>query len=135
MRKRKGFTLIELMVVILIVGILAAVAVPMMRGRIDSAKWSEGAATAGTIRTAVRVYAAEHGISQANVDLSGKTVDLVRTELGFAIGDLRGTYFTNPSAFTITSINATTGIGVITVDGTLAGLTGTRVLDATGDFK
>jgi prepilin-type N-terminal cleavage/methylation domain-containing protein len=134
MRERKGFTLIELMVVILIVGILAAVAVPMMRGRIDSAKWSEGAATAGSIRTAVRTYAAEHGITQANVDLVGKTADTVLAELGFAVGDLQGTYFTNPNAFTITSINATTGIGVITVDGTTAGLTGTRVLNINGDF-
>ncbi len=123
------------MVVILIVGILAAVAVPMMRGRIEAAKWSEAAASAGTIRTAVRTYAAEKGITQANTDLTGKTVDTVLAELGFNAGDLQGTYFTAPSAFTITSIDATTGIGVITVDGTAAGLTGTKTLDAAGDFK
>ncbi|MGB2806252.1 MAG: prepilin-type N-terminal cleavage/methylation domain-containing protein, partial [Sedimentisphaerales bacterium] len=60
MEKRKGFTLIELMVVIFIVGILAAVAIPIMRGRIDSAKWSEGRAAAGSIRTAARAFCAEH---------------------------------------------------------------------------
>ena len=61
MKSRKGFTLIELMVVILIVGILAAVAIPLMRGRIDSAKWSEGKAIMGTIATALRAHIAEKG--------------------------------------------------------------------------
>lgn len=85
-KKRKGFTLIELMVVIFIVGILAAVAIPIMRGRIDSAKWSEGRAGAGSIRTAARAYQAEKGPAYAYV---GTTL----TELGFAIGDLDGKYF------------------------------------------
>jgi len=59
--KRKGFTLIELMVVILIVAILAAVLVPMMRGRIDAAKWSEANAACAQIKTAVKAYCAEKG--------------------------------------------------------------------------
>ena len=57
--EEKGFTLIELMVVILIVAILAAVAIPILRGRIQAAKWSEGAAIAGTIKTAAKVCYAE----------------------------------------------------------------------------
>lgn len=86
MRSRKGFTLIELMVVIFIVGILAAVAIPIMRGRIDSAKWSEGKAAAGSIRTAARAFQAEKG---PNYSYVGTTL----TELGFAGGDLDGKYF------------------------------------------
>ncbi len=84
-RERKGFTLIELMVVILIVGILAAVAIPLMRGRIDSAKWSEGKAMMGTIGTALRAYGAEKG--------DAGTWPPSMIELGFVAGDLNGTYF------------------------------------------
>jgi prepilin-type N-terminal cleavage/methylation domain-containing protein len=87
MKNRKGFTLIELMVVILIVSILAAVAIPLMRGRIDSAKWSEGKAVAGTIASALRAYAAEKGGQ-------GVWANPTQANLGFTDGDLKGTYFT-----------------------------------------
>ncbi len=89
MRSRKGFTLIELMVVILIVGILASVAIPMLRGRIDAAKWSEGKAMMGSISTAIRAYQAEKGPDGA----LPTTLFVGNTGLGFAAGDLTGTYF------------------------------------------
>lgn len=88
MKARKGFTLIELMVVILIVAILAAVAIPIMRGRIDAAKWSEGKAMAGTLGTAIRAYTAEKGVDGSY----GADTPSLAT-LGFASGDLTGTYF------------------------------------------
>ncbi len=110
MEKRKGFTLIELMVVIFIVGILAAVAIPIMRGRIDSAKWSEGKAAAGSIRTAARAYQAEKGPAYAYVGTS-------LTDLGFAAGDLDGKYFTTASysiAFTAVIGNYDTYVVTVT---------------------
>ncbi|MGD1043634.1 MAG: type II secretion system protein [Sedimentisphaerales bacterium] len=90
----KGFTLIELMVAIFIIGVLSAVAISYMRGRTDSAKWSEGKAIAGTIRTAAQAYRGEKG---EGYDFSGTTLE----DLGFIInlgaggGDLDGKYFTD----------------------------------------
>ena len=94
MTSRKGFTLIELMVVIFIVGILAAVAIPIMRGRIDAAKWSEGKASAGSVRTALRAYFAEKGPAYANyaADCEGD-ITVFGPALGFAANDLDGKYF------------------------------------------
>jgi prepilin-type N-terminal cleavage/methylation domain-containing protein len=94
---RKGFTLVELMVVILIVAILAAVAIPIMRGRIDAAKWSEGRAMMGTIATAIRAYCASCDANIGNLALLN-----MDTDLGFVPGDLKGTYFVE-SNFVIAS--------------------------------
>ncbi len=96
MRSRKGFTLIELMVVILIVGILAAVAIPIMRGRIDAAKWSEGRAMMGSIATGIRAYCVEVDAGIALIDGEGEPTpgsQPTQAQLGFAAGDLTGTYF------------------------------------------
>jgi len=90
MKGRKGFTLIELMVVILIVAILAAVAIPIFRGRIDAAKWSEGKAMMGTIATAIRAYCAENDTAPSGGNLGTAAV---ANELGFQSGDLTGAYF------------------------------------------
>ena len=91
MKDRKGFTLIELMVVVLIVGILAAVAIPILRGRIDAAKWSEGKAMMGSIATAIRAFCAEVGPSGSPPSVLG----VATNGLGFASGDLTGTYFSD----------------------------------------
>ncbi len=82
---RSGFTLVELMAVIMIVAILVAAVVPLMRGRIDAAMWSEGKAMIGTIATALRAYGAEKG------DAGTWPPSLV--QLGFVAGDLTSTYF------------------------------------------
>jgi len=93
MKGRKGFTLIELMVVVLIVGILAAVAIPILRGRIDAAKWSEGKAMMGSIATAIRAYHAQVGPTGDPPD--GDPLTPPPKGLGFAAGDLTGTYFSD----------------------------------------
>ena len=129
MRNRKGFTLIELMVVIFIVGILAAVAIPIMRGRIDAAKWSEGKAAAGSIRTAARAYCAERG---PTYDYSaGVTLD----ELGFAAGDLDGKYFVEADyAVNLTAYNTYTVTVTAGGSAEAPGVPGSITLDQDGTF-
>ena len=114
MGKRKGFTLVELMVVVLIVTILAAVAMPLLSGRIDSSKWSEANAGAGTIRTAVRAYFAENPTAAQTLS-GGLDVAATQAVLGFSAQDLSGGFFV-PGDYNIDSVNAQ-GFATITVTG------------------
>ena len=59
--KKQGFTLIELMVVIVIMGILAAVAVPKLFGMIAKSKASEVGPAAGTYVKLQQAYFSESG--------------------------------------------------------------------------
>jgi type IV pilus assembly protein PilA len=58
---QQGFTLIELMIVVAIIGILAALAVPAYQDYTIRAKVSEAAALSGAARTAVDVRYSETG--------------------------------------------------------------------------
>ena len=58
---QKGFTLIELMIVVAIIGILAAIAVPAYQDYTIRSRVSEGASLAGAAKTAVDVWFSETG--------------------------------------------------------------------------
>ena len=60
--KKQGFTLIELMVVIVIMGILAAVAVPKLFGMIAKSKASEVGPAAGTYVKLQQAYFSESNL-------------------------------------------------------------------------
>ena len=82
-----GFTLVELLVVMLILGILAAIAIPSFFNQRDKARDADAKATAKTAQTAIETYATENNGSYANASvgrlqeieetLSGATLDVV----------------------------------------------------------
>ena len=60
-RLQKGFTLIELMIVVAIIGILAAVAIPQYQDYTVKAKLSKSAGYVAPIKTALAVFNQEQG--------------------------------------------------------------------------
>ncbi len=61
-KNKKGFTLVELVIVIAILGILALYALPKYQGIIKEARSSEARAQLGSVRSAIGIYYAKnHG--------------------------------------------------------------------------
>ena len=95
---QKGFTLIELMIVVAIIGILAAIALPAYQDYTARSQVSEALSLAGGARTAVTEYYTSNGQYPANnnsaglaaaADINGKYVNTVTVAGGVITAAMR----------------------------------------------
>ncbi|WP_018878933.1 pilin [Thioalkalivibrio sp. ALE9] len=83
---QQGFTLIELMIVVAIIGILAAIALPAYQDYTARAQASEGLSATAGIRSEVAVYVSEEAALPDDADIDNAAAALAGNY--FAAGDV-----------------------------------------------
>jgi len=120
MKSKVGLTLIELLMVIVIVGVLAAIAVPMYSGYMQRARRADAKTALEQVRAAQEMWRAEKG-SYAIDDGGGTAVTKLRTTMGAPNTTISNYYTWDFTVKTATAFTAqATAIGSQASDGWLA---------------
>ncbi len=119
-RVQKGFTLIELMIVVAIIGILAAVAIPAYQDYTIRAKVSEAASLSSPARLAVAQAFNDGTLAVADNTAAGANIFNLPQDIA-----ITSKYVTK---VTVAGLTATTGSVTVTMQGTNSALVDTKTV-------
>jgi prepilin-type N-terminal cleavage/methylation domain-containing protein len=122
--RRKGFTLVELAIVIAILGILAIYAIPKYQGMVEEARTAQAKAQLGTVRSALAIYYAKN---------SGKFPASLDESL-FADGNVPTVEATKEDGTVVKSYAVATGNNDGVVDSTEITDAGGWIYDVSSDY-
>jgi general secretion pathway protein G len=134
MKKRNGFTLVEILIVVVILGILAAIVIPQFSDASQQANESSCKSNLQTIRSQIELYKIQH-----NGDLPGATEALFISRMtGYTLADgsvgAVGDFGPYLQAIPKNPYNSLNTIAVGTTNPVAAGTTGWFFNTSTGQF-
>ena len=98
MRRNSGFTLVEILIVVIILGILAAIVIPQFTQASSDAKMSSVVSDLQTLRSQIELYKIQHGDRSPDEDLGVSGEADVFAQL-MAQTDATGTIFAGAGHF------------------------------------
>ena len=122
MRAKSGFTLVEILIVVVILGILAAIVIPQFTEASTEAKTSSLCTDLQTMRSQIELYKIQHNDDLPSAGTAGFTLAMTgQTNIAGAVGTDYGPYLQKIPTNPFTDDNTITENGTLGDGGTTSG--------------